>query len=163
MVKTISRFCHVVLLFAAVALAQGCGHKTLPSTAAYSRHETECLGSDPDGHQRLRVWGSGRDASAAREDARKKAVEAVVFGNIVSGSGNCNSWPVIDSPAARRVHSEFFAKFFKNGGKYKKFVKAEKPDKSERLEGNDMVVQPMEITVDRAGLVRYFTKEHILQ
>ena len=155
---------HIILALGAMLLASSCGgKKELPSTVAYQSYETECLGSDASGHQRLRVWGEGKDQKAAQENARKKAVEDVTFKHITAGSGQCNSWPVVDSPSARRVHHEYFAKFFKDGGKYKKFIKAEKPDKDARFIGNDKVVQPMEITVDREGLVKQFTKDKILE
>lgn len=152
-----------ILFIAFIALAMAsCGKKVVPTTAAYHSYETECLGTDPSGAQRLRVWGEGKDRNAAIENARKKAVEDVVFNHITAGSGNCNSWPVIDNPTARRTHHEYFAKFFKDGGKYKKFIKAEKPDKDTKMVGNDKVVQPVEITVDREGLVNQFIKDKII-
>lgn len=140
------------------------GKKELPAVAAYQSYDTECLGSDASGAQRLRVWGEGKNQKGAQENARKKAVEDVVFNHITSGTpGGCNSWPVVDNPSARRIHHEYFAKFFKDGGKYKKFIKAEKPDKEAHFIGNDKVVQPMEITVDREGLIKQLTKDKILK
>lgn len=156
----------LLIIFAAAAmlLVTSCGSKKpVPSTIAYTSHATECLGQDAVGAQRLRVWGQGKDFKAAQEDARKKAVEEVTFNHVTAGAGNCNSWPVIDNPTARRTHHEYFAKFFKDGGKYKKYIKAEKPSKSDAVYGNDCVVVEMEITVDREGLQKRFTKDHILE
>lgn len=146
----------LIILFA-------CGKKTVPTTAAYTSHEIECLGTDPSGAQRLRVWGEGKDAKAAQESARKKAVEAVLFGHITAGSGQCNSWPVIDNPTTRRTQHEYFAKFFKDGGKFKKFIKAEKAREEKRFTGNDKVVQELEVTVDREGLLKQMTKDKIIR
>ncbi len=151
----------LIIALACMLLAGACGKKELPSTIAYRSYDTECLGSDPSGRMRLRVWGEGKDQKAAEENARKKAVEDVVFGHITRGNG-CNSMPVLDNPSARRIHREYFNKFFKDGGKYKKYIKAEKPEKDARFIGNDRVVQPMEITVDREGLIDRFIKDKIL-
>lgn len=152
-----------ILLMALPALLMlgGCKTKQMPSLMAYQSHETECLGQDPSGRQRLRVWGEGKDASAAIENAKKKAVEDVVFRNITAGTGRCNSMPVLDSPVVRQNNREFFNKFF--SGKYKKFIKGEKAEKIVRYTGNDQVVQEMEITVDREALIDYFIKEKILK
>ncbi len=154
-----------VLATAALLLAGGCAGKRPVTTAAYvADRNVECLGQDAAGAQRVRVWGRGRDFGAAKADAGKTAVEAVMFGYITAGAGNCNAWPVIDNAgAARRSHAEYFAKLFKNGGKYKKFIKTEKVSRSEAHNGADGVAVMMEITVDRNKLVRQLTKDHILQ
>lgn len=154
---------HVLPTLVLVLAVTSCGgKKEVASTVAYKSYETECLGSDASGSQRLRVWGEGKDQKSAQENARKRAVEDVVFNHITAGR-DCDSWPVIDDPTARRVNHEYFAKFFKDGGKYKKFIKAESPDKDARFIGNDKVVQPMLITVDREGLIKQFTKDKILK
>lgn len=158
---------NTIYLFAIVAMltAASCGSKRPVGTAAYvADRNVECLGQDAAGAQRVRVWGRGRDFGAAKADAGKTAVEAVMFGYITAGAGNCNAWPVIDNAGtARRTHAEYFAKFFKNGGRYKKFIKAEKVSRSEAHNGADGVAVMMEITVDRNKLERQLTKDHILQ
>ncbi len=146
-----------------LSLASCASKKPLASTVAYVSHPTECIGSDPSGLVRLRVWGEGKDRNAAIENAKKKAVEDVLFSNITAGSSKGNSWPVIDNPSIRRTNSEYFAKFFKNGGSYKKFIKTEKPDKNDNYTGNDKVVVPVEITVDKEGLRHRLIKDKILK
>lgn len=154
-----------VFAIAAALLAGACAGKRPATTAAYIADRTvECLGQDAGGAQRVRVWGRGRDFGAAKADAAKTAVEAVMFGYITAGAGNCNAWPVIDNEgAARRANPQYFDKFFRNGGKYKKFVKSERVSRSEAHYGGDGVAVMMEITVDRAKLVRQLSKDHILQ
>ena len=151
-------------LFIALSLllCVGCSKKTNVTTA-YRTYETECLGTDPSGAQVLRVWGSGKDYNAAVENAAKTAVEEVAFNHITNGSGDCNSWPVIDSPVTRKNNSEYFAKFFKHNGNYKKYIKVEKPDKDKAMTGNDRVVVPVIVTVDREALRQKFIKDEILK
>lgn len=139
----------------------GCSKKVLPTTMAYRSFKTECISKDPSGALTLRVWGEGADGKEARINAAKKAVEEVTFTNL---SGNhANALAVIPSPTARAKHREYFNKFFSNKGKYKKYVKAEKPEKEEELNGNHRVVVPMIITVDREGLITLFKKDKVTE
>lgn len=151
-----------LLIAFSLLLCVGCSKKTNVTTA-YRTYETECLGSDPSGAQILRVWGSGKDYNDAVENAGKKAVEDVAFNHITNGSGDCNSWPVIDSPVARKNNTEYFAQFFKHKGNYRKYIKLEKPDKEKMFTGNDRVVVPVVVTVDREALRQKFVKDEILK
>lgn len=137
--------------------------KPTASTVAYTDHATECIGVDPAGYLRLRVWGEGKDKKSAQEQAKKKAVEEVSFKNITAGTEKGHSWPIIDNPGIRRTQSAYFVKFFKDGGEYKKYIKAEKPGKEEFFMGNDKVVVPMEITVDKESLREKFIKDGIIK
>lgn len=152
----------VIAIVLAVGISMcGCSKKTVPSTVAYGSYETECLGVNPGGSMRLRVWGEGKDASAAAENARKKAVEAVLFTHITAGPSSATAkWPVISSPTRRKEKHEYFSKFF--DGQYKKYIKAEKADAKARYFGNDRCVQALEVTVDREGLIKKMTKDNIL-
>lgn len=152
------------LLVAATMVASSCGSsKPVSSTVAYQNHPTECIGADPSGSVRLRVWGEGRDEKGAIENARKKAVEEVLFNHITAGSEKGHSWPLIDNPSVRRTQSAYFAKFFKDGGNYKKYIKMDKPEKEAFHVGNDKVVVPVEIIVDKEGLRKKMTKDKILK
>ena len=153
-----------IMTCAAVALmvcATGCSKKVQPTTRAYRSYETECIAKDPSGAVTLHVWGEGSDAKHARENAAKKAVEEVVFTNLTGNRANVMA--VIPGPTVRARHREYFNKFFKDGGKYKKYVKAEKPEKEAELNGNQRVVVPVITTVDREGLISLFKKDKVLE
>lgn len=156
-------FVLVAVAVIVISLASCASKKPLSSTVAYTPHPTECIGSDPSGLVRLRVWGEGKDRDDACENAKKKAVEEVLFSNITAGPAKGNSWPLIDNPSIRRTHSDYFAKFFKKGGAYKKYIKAEKPEKDNNFTGNDKVVVPVEITVDKENLRQRLIKDKIFE
>lgn len=151
----------IIILTLLITLLWSCKTKEIPSTVAYTPNETECLGMDPSGAVRLRVFGVGKDNKTAAENAKKTAVETVLFTH-VSGAG-VNLWPVIDNPSVRRSKRLYFDKFFKDGGEYKKYIKAEKKSDDKTWRGNDRSVQAMEIIVDREKLINKLTKDKILQ
>lgn len=153
---------YIVAVIVALLLSMtGCSKKQLPTTIAYRSYPTECISKDPSGSLTLRVWGEGADAKAVRTNASKKAVEEVIFTNI---SGNqANALAVIPSPTARARHREYFNKFFKDGGNYKKYVKSEKPEKDVQYSGNKRIVAPVIVIVDREGLIDRFKKDKVIE
>lgn len=158
MVKKFILACAAVVVMAGLT---GCSKKTVPTTQAYRSYETECISKDASGSITLRVWGEGSDAKDARQNAAKKAVEEVTFTNLKGNRANVLA--IIPGPTVRARHREYFNKFFKDGGKYKKYVEAEKPEKEAVLNGNQRVVVPVIVTVDREGLITLFKKDNVLE
>lgn len=157
---------YFVILLASVAVLtiSSCKSKELPSTVAYQQDiPVECVNQDPSGAQTLRVYGKGTDEGKAVENARKTAIETVLFSYITKGTGRYNSIPVIDNQTIRRAHSEYFSKFFKDGGDYKKYVKTLESKKKDACKGGGMVVVETMLNVDRPALIKKMKKDHIIE
>ena len=67
----------ILFLLAVTSVTTGMAQKT--SVYAYTNNTLECLGTDLDGSQTIRVSGIGRTRAASREQCRKNAVWAVIF------------------------------------------------------------------------------------
>lgn len=146
-------------------LLAGCKSKeTVTSTATYHSYETECLGKSMDGSQTLRVWASGRNKSDAVEQARKKAVYDVVFTGISAGSGECNAFPVLDEPNARKKYEAYFDKFFADGGAYRKYVTTKGQSKAgtDKFQGKGNLMYSIVVTVNRSELRQRFESDNII-
>lgn len=102
----------VVLLFA------GCKSET----GAYYDYETVCLNTESDGSITVRVWGEGRNISDAMHQAKKNAVDEVLFKGITRGLSGYMSRPVVPEVNAREKYQDYFNQFFKDGGEYEKYV-----------------------------------------
>ncbi|MCM1452313.1 MAG: hypothetical protein NC102_08635 [Clostridium sp.] len=117
-----------IIMAAALSLAlASCG--TTKSTA-YMTYETQCLGTERDGSQTLQAWGEGKNKADAEEQAKKNAVEDVIFKGIQAGKSDCTKVPLVNTPNARQKYEDFFNAFFADGGEYKNFVSME--DKKRR-------------------------------
>lgn len=146
-------------------LLGGCkGKKEVTATAAYHSYATECLGKSMDGTQTLRVWASGRNKSDAVEQAQKKAVYDVVFTGISAGSGECNAYPVVDEPNARKKYEAYFDKFFANGGAYRNYVSIDNQTKAgmDKFQGKGGLMYGIVVTVDRSALRKRFENDSII-
>lgn len=85
-------------------------------------YKTECLGLELDGSQTVKAWGNGRNRFDAVEQAKKNAVNDVLFNGIYEGKQDCEKRPVVSEVNARQKHENYFNNFFVDGGEYKNFV-----------------------------------------
>lgn len=85
-------------------------------------YKTECLGIEMDGSQTVKAWGNGRNRFDAIEQAKKNAVNDVLFNGIYEGKQDCEKRPVVAEVNARQKYEAYFNKFFADGGEYKKYV-----------------------------------------
>lgn len=155
----------IILAFAvSVFMLTACSSHRETSTTAFHSYETECLGKSMDGTQTLRVWASGRNKGDAIEQAKKKAVYDVVFTGITAGSGECNAYPVVDEPNARKKYEDYFDKFFANGGDYSKYVssKGQKESAQHRYKGDGTQSFGIIVTVDRSALRKRFVDDNVI-
>ena len=116
-----------MLFLLVLAVAAGHAQNTME---AYTQVATECLGVEEDGSQTLRAWGLGKDKDDAQEQARKNAVRDVLFKGIRDGVEGCNVRPLVTEVNAREKYEDYFNRFFKDGGTYKKFVSNKDQKKS---------------------------------
>ena len=108
---------------AALILLTSCGSKKpAVQTAGYFNYTTECLGKQADGTQLLKVYAKGVDRADAVREAKKKAIEEVLFKGVSAGDTECSAYPVVDAPNARQKYEDYFNKFFKDSGNFKKYV-----------------------------------------
>jgi hypothetical protein len=85
-------------------------------------YETECMGVEMDGSQTLKAWGNGRNRWDAIEQAKKNAVNDVIFKGIIRGKSDCNKRPLISEPNARLKYEDYFNSFFSDKGEYSNFI-----------------------------------------
>ena len=109
--KKIFSMMMVCLLTASVCQAQ-----------SYRKEAIDCLGTEGDGSQTLRVTGIGKNKADAIEQAKKDAVAAVIFEGIHGGMSGCETRPLTYERDARRNHEDYFDVFFRDNGMYSQFV-----------------------------------------
>ena len=85
-------------------------------------YETECLNIEQDGSQTLRVWGEGRNKVDAVEQAKKNAVNEILFHGVLKGNKGYNQRPLVTIVNARERYQEYFDTFFMDKGEYANYV-----------------------------------------
>ena len=96
--------------------------KTKKSTAGFYKYEVECEGSEMDGSQLVRAFGTGKNREDAIEQAKKIAIHAVIFKGVRLGEQGCQMKPLVYNMNAEEEYQDYFNGFFKDGGKFQDFI-----------------------------------------
>lgn len=128
--------------------------QVIDSTYAGSTFPIECLGTDLDGSQTLRSWGTGKNKAQAMENAKKNAVRATIFDGINAGTGDCSRKPLIFEVNAAEKYEQYFNRFFADGGAYKSYTSLTDEKRTSRLKSSNSAIESwgVVVRVDRAAL-----------
>ena len=154
------------LILLAFAIISSCSPQK--QAAANYDNETECAGVEGDGSQTVIAWGNGRNRFDAIEQAKKRAVQDVVFKGISDGKNECNKRPVLGEVNARQKYEDYFNRFFADEGPYLEFLtlKDERIGQKilrDRKGGRKSVSHSIVVRVMRPALKNRFLKDGILK
>ena len=157
--KTILLFLFSVVLFSCSAQNQIAGNYIF---------KTECLGIGMDGSQTVKAWGNGRNRWDAIEQAKKNAVNDVLFKGIYEGKQDCEKRPVLTEVNARQKNEAYFNKFFSDNGEYTKYIslKDERIDSKlsrDRQVARKSVTYGVVLTILRAELRQKMIEDGIIK
>lgn len=139
--------------------------QVIDSTYAGAGFKVECMGTDLDGSQTLRSWGTGKNKGQAMETAKKNAVRAVIFSGITDGVAGCNVKPLLFEVNAEEKHEAYFNRFFADGGAYKGYVSMKDEKRTSRIKSSNNAIENWGIVVrvDRAALRQRLMEDGILK
>lgn len=127
--------------------------------------EVECLGVENDGSQTLRVWGVGRNKTDAIEQAKKNAVDEVLFKGIRNGTGQCDVKPIMLEVNAKEKYQYYFNVFYQDGGAFLQYVSMEdtRPLTNARENTKTQVKYCITVRVLRAELKQKLIDDKIIK
>lgn len=157
---------HTLIVLTGIFLFAAAGCKTptvISGENAYTEFTTQCLGVNANGVQTLRTFGSGINKGKAIEDAKRNAVETVIFKGITDGTGSCNKRPIVNTPNAREKYEEYFNAFFRTGGAYNNYVTLEEKRTSRiKSSSSSMELWGVVVNVDRTALRERLINDNII-
>lgn len=135
-------------------------------SGAYYTYEVSCLGTEMDGSITVESYGMGRNYSDASEQAKKNAVQAVIFKGIKIGVGDCNRSPLLLTANAEQKYEDYFAVFFADNGPYLDFVsvkdeKVVNKAKRNSKKSNQMQQRMVVVRVKRLALKKKLELDNI--
>ncbi|MEG1498222.1 MAG: hypothetical protein RR393_02190 [Bacteroidales bacterium] len=116
-----------ILTLLIVVIAFGTAHadkkkKANKATEAW-RYDIECAGVGSDGTYMVKVWSYSKKAQIATEQSKKNAVHGIIFKGIAGKTQGCPAQkPIARNPTLQQEQSDYFKKFFSDGGDYMKYV-----------------------------------------
>jgi len=89
------------------------------------RYDISCAGVGAQGTYLVKVWSYCKKSQpqVATEQSRKNAVHGIIFKGFSGATQGCPAQRALASdPTIAQQHSDFFRKFFSDGGDYMKYV-----------------------------------------
>lgn len=157
---------HLLLSVALCVSVFACKSPTvISSTYSTTSFRVECMGTDLDGSQTLRAFGTGKNKAQAIETARKNAVKAVLFEGITAGTKGCNMRPVVGGANPLEKNEAYFNRFFADGGAYQEFASDADEKRTSRIKSSDKSIENwgVVVRVNRAALKERMIKDGIIE
>ncbi len=130
-----------------------------------SKHASICEGTEGDGSQMVRAFGTGKTAADAKKQLEKNAMMDVLFNGIREGQDGCDVRPLVNVPNAREKFEKYFDKFFSDGGQYTRYVKQnDTPGQTTQRykgEGKEKLWTKI-VTIDMAKMEKELKQEGII-
>jgi len=86
------------------------------------RYEIEAVGTGTQGTYQIKVWSYSKNPETAIEQAKKNAIHGIIFKGFPDKDRVKGQKALAQSSNLEQKKEDFFKDFFKNGGKYLKFV-----------------------------------------
>ena len=156
----------IIAIAAIGACAYPCKTPTvIDNTYSMTSFPVECMGTDLDGSETLRAFGTGKNKAQAMETAKKNAVKAVLFDGIRNGAQGCNVRPVIGGANPMEKNEAYFNRFFADGGAYKEYTSMVDEKRTSRLKSSDKSIENwgVVVRVNRSALKERMIADGIIE
>lgn len=131
------------------------------NNASFYSYDVKCLGSTLNGIQTVKAWGKGLDKAQALEQAKKNALDEILFKGIQQGTTDCNARPIIVEINGKTKYRNYFNRFYSQN--YSNFATANtKNNKIEKIDTGQGFLIGAIITIRIAELKQRLFDDNIL-
>ena len=87
-------------------------------------YQTECVTIETDGYLTIKIWDTKKGAKYNSEQARKDAVDAILFSGISGGNGCATQYPILNKTEEQENFKSIEKSFFAKKGKWSMFTRS---------------------------------------
>lgn len=87
-------------------------------------YQTECVTIETDGYVTIKIWDTKKGAKYKPEQARKDAVNAILFSGISGGTGCTTQSPILNKSEEQENFKTIEMSFFSKKGKWAIFTRS---------------------------------------
>ena len=96
----------------------------LSFTSNNSTYQTECVAIETDGYLIIKIWDTKKGAKYKPEQARKDAINAILFSGISGGNGCTTQPPILNKTEEQESFKTIEKSFFAKKGKWSMFTRS---------------------------------------
>lgn len=87
-------------------------------------YQTECVSIETDGYVTVKIWDTKKGARYKPEQARKDAVNAILFSGIAGGNGCSTQPPILNKAEEQEKFKSIEKSFFARKGKWSMYTRS---------------------------------------
>jgi hypothetical protein len=87
-------------------------------------YQTECVTIETDGYVTIKIWDTKKGYKYNSEDARKDAIDAILFSGISGGNGCTTQSPILNKTEEQEKFNSVEKSFFSKKGKWSIFTRS---------------------------------------
>ena len=87
-------------------------------------YQTECVTIDTEGYLTIKIWDTKKGAKYKSEQARKDAIDAILFSGISGGNGCTTQPPILNKTEELENFKTIEKSFFAKKGKWSMFTRS---------------------------------------
>jgi hypothetical protein len=87
-------------------------------------YQTECVSIETDGYVTIKIWDTKKGARYKLEQARKDAVNAILFSGIAGGNGCSTQPPILNKTEEQEKFKSIEESFFAKNGKWSMYTRS---------------------------------------
>jgi len=95
----------------------------LAFTLSNRNYQTECVSLDTDGYVTMKIWDTKKADKYKPEQARKDAIDAILYAGISGGNGCTTQSPILNTAIEQSNFQTIEKKFFSKNGKWAIFTR----------------------------------------
>jgi len=142
-------------------LITSCGTKKTDALDYFS-YETECLNNEFDGRYIVRAWGKGNKEKDALEQAKKNALNDLLFKGIRRGKSDCHINPLVVEVNARKNHETYFDNFFSKTRIYSRYISKKNGPYKKKFISEHEIVYEISLQIELDMLKEKLIKDEII-
>jgi hypothetical protein len=113
---------HLVIVIGGLMLiAVSCKSK-IETISGYYNYETECVSVNRNGIQTVKAWGIGMTEKDAILNARRRAIDDILFKGLTGGNSSCSVRPIISNPNVKISEENYFNRFYASNGAFQRYA-----------------------------------------
>lgn len=126
-------------------------------------YQTECVTIETDGNVTIKIWDSKKGANYNVEQARKDAVDAILFSGISAGKGCGSQPPILNKTEEQENFKAIEKSFFSKNGKWSIFTRSSATETALPTNLGVKNWKVYQVSISKNELRKYLVEKNIIK
>lgn len=132
-------------------------------TANNRNYQTECVSLETDGYVSFKIWDTNKGAKYKPEQARKDAIDAILYAGIAGGNGCSTQSPLLSKTEEQEKFKSIEKSFFANKGKWSTFTRSSATETTLPASLGVKNWKVYQVSISKIELRKYLEEQNIIK